>query len=197
MYTPSVRDLIEELGRLPGIGPRSAQRIAFYLLRSERNDVYRLADAIRRAKDQATFCEVCFNFSEGSICEICEDATRDRTVICVVEEPKDVVALERTKEYKGLYHVLQGALNPIEGIGPDRIKVKELLKRLTDATIIEVILCTNPNIEGEATAMYLARQLQDSGITVTRIASGLPVGGDLDYADELTIGRALSGRRLL
>ncbi|NNN15867.1 MAG: recombination protein RecR [Acidimicrobiaceae bacterium] len=195
MYTPSIRSLIEELGKLPGIGPRSAQRIAFYLLRSETNDVYRLADAIKSAKDNAMFCETCFNFSEGVMCSICSDQTRDRSIICVVEEPKDVVALERSREYKGLYHVLQGALSPIDGIGPDKIKVRELLVRLADKTITEVILCTNPNIEGEATAMYLARQLQDTGLTVTRIASGLPVGGDLDYADELTIGRALQGRR--
>lgn len=195
MYTPSIQALLDEFAKLPGIGPKSASRIAFFLLKAERLDVVRLSDAIIKAKDLARWCSICFNFSEDDVCEICADEERDPEMICVVEEPKDVVALERTREYKGLYHVLQGSLSPIEGIGPDKLRIAELLRRLSDPRVKEVILCTNPNLEGEATAMYLSRSLAQTGISVTRIASGLPVGGDLEYADELTLGRALSGRR--
>ncbi len=195
VYTPAVQTLIDELGRLPGIGPKSAQRIAFHLVKLPEQDALRLADAIRDAKAKVRFCEICFNVSDEVQCEICADPRRDQSVICVVEEPRDIVAVERTQEYRGRYHVLQGAINPIDGIGPDQLRVKELLQRLNDHAVEEVILCTNPNIEGEATAMYLARLLEPSGIRVTRIASGLPVGGDLEYADELTLGRALEGRR--
>jgi recombination protein RecR len=195
VYTPSVQALIDELGRLPGVGPKSAQRIAFHLLKVEDVDAYRLADAIRAAKSAARFCERCFNIADQPECEICRDARRDHTLVCVVEEPRDIVAIERTQEFRGRYHVLGGAISPIEGVGPDQLKVRELLARLGAEEIHEVILCTNPNIEGEATAMYLARLLEPLGVTVTRIASGLPVGGDLEYADELTLGRALEGRR--
>ncbi len=195
VYTPAVQALIDELGRLPGIGPKSAQRIAFHLVKLPADDALRLAEAITEAKARVRFCEECFNISDEARCEICADDRRDGTVICVVEEPRDIVAVERTREFKGRYHVLQGAINPIDGIGPDQLRVKELLDRLGASEVREVILCTNPNIEGEATAMYLARLIEPSGITVTRIASGLPVGGDLEYADELTLGRALEGRR--
>lgn len=195
MYAGPVQDLIDELGRMPGVGPKSAQRIAFHLLKLPREDALRLAHAINEVKDKVAFCERCFNVSEGPLCGICSDERRDPHLICVVEEPKDIVAVEKTHEFKGRYHVLQGAISPIEGIGPDQLKVKELLARLDPEGVTEVILCTNPNIEGEATAMYLARLLKPLGITVTRIASGLPVGGDLEYADELTLGRALEGRR--
>ncbi|SHE62108.1 DNA replication and repair protein RecR [Ferrithrix thermotolerans DSM 19514] len=198
MYTPSVQTLIDELARLPGIGPKSAQRIAFYILKSDKERALRLADAIVECKEKVSFCESCFNLSESRLCGICSDKDRDRSVICLVEEPRDVIAIEKTKEYRGLYHVLGGVLNPIDGIGPDKIRVRELLKRLSgNSGINEVIVCTNPNLEGEATALYLARLLADSGITVSRLASGLPVGGDLEYADELTLGRALVGRRVL
>lgn len=195
VYAGAVQDLIDELGRLPGIGPKSAQRIAFHLLKVPREDALRLATAISEAKERVRFCERCFNIAEGPLCGICSDDRRDAHVLAVVEESRDIVALERTREFRGRYHVLQGAISPIEGIGPDQLKVKELLARLDPEGITEVILCTNPNIEGEATAMYLGRLLQPLGITVTRIASGLPVGGDLEYADELTLGRALEGRR--
>ena len=195
MYAGPVQDLIDELGRLPGIGPKSAQRIAFHLLKLPVQDASRLARAIDEMKARVTFCGRCFNVSEGPECEICADPRRDTNVVCVVEEPKDIVAVERTGEYRGRYHVLQGAISPIEGIGPDQLKVRELVARLEPEGITEVILCTNPNIEGEATAMYLARLLRPLGLEVTRIASGLPVGGDLEYADELTLGRALEGRR--
>ena len=195
VYAGAVQDLIDELGRLPGIGPKSAQRIAFHLLKIPREDALRLAEAIGAAKERVRFCERCFNFAESELCEICADDRRDAHVVCVVEESRDIVAVERTREFRGRYHVLQGAISPIEGIGPDQLKVKELLERLEPEGITEVILCTNPNIEGEATAMYLGRLLTPLGITVTRIASGLPVGGDLEYADELTLGRALEGRR--
>jgi recombination protein RecR len=195
VYAPPVQQLIDEFGRLPGIGPKSAQRIAFYLLKAPKEDANRLAKAIEIAKERIAFCERCFNVSESPICEICSDSRRDNHVICVVEEPRDVVAVERTNEFKGRYHVLQGVINPIEGIGPDQLRVKELLKRLDPEEVTEVILCTNPNIEGEATGMYLARLLEPLGVEVTRIASGLPVGGDLEYADELTLGRALEHRR--
>jgi recombination protein RecR len=185
---------------LPGIGPKSAQRIAFHLLKLSRPDATRLANAIVEAKDKVTFCSRCFNIAEGagdldSLCSICTDDRRDAALLCVVEEPRDIVAVEKTGEFRGRYHVLQGAISPIEGVGPDQLRVKELLTRLEDGTVQEIILCTNPNIEGEATALSLARLLKPMGLRVTRIASGLPVGGDLEYADELTLGRALEGRR--
>ena len=195
MYTNLVQELIDEFGRLPGIGPKSAQRIAFYLLKLPREDALRLASVIVEAKDKVSFCRRCFNVAEGEECEICRDPRRDTSLVCVVEEPRDIVALEKTQDYRGRYHVLQGAINPIEGIGPEQLRVRELLQRLADENIAEVILCTNPNLEGDATAMYLSRQLRPLGIRVTRLASGLPVGGDLEYADELTLGRALEGRR--
>ena len=190
-----VQSLVDELGRLPGIGPKSAQRIAFFLLKSAPDDAKRLARAIVEAKERVSWCRRCFNFAEGDLCVYCRDDRRDSTLLCVVEEPRDIVAVERTQEYRGLYHVLLGAISPIEGIGPDQLKVKELLARVNDEGVQEVILATNPNIEGEATAMYLARLLKPLGLRVTRIASGLPVGGDLEYADEVTLGRALEGRR--
>ena len=200
MYAGPVQDLIEELGRLPGIGPKSAQRIAFHLLKLPRIDAMRLATAIGEVKERISFCSRCFNVAEvpaegDARCGICLDGARDPHVVCVVEEPRDIVAVEKTREYRGRYHVLQGAISPIEGVGPDQLRVRELLARLEPEGVTEVILCTNPNIEGEATAMYLARLLGPLGLKVTRIASGLPVGGDLEYADELTLGRALQGRR--
>ena len=196
VYAGPVQDLIDELGRLPGVGPKSAQRIAFHLLKLPKDDALRLAQTIREVKEKVSWCHRCFNISEGELCGICLDQRRDATVVCVVEEPRDIVAVEKTQEFKGRYHVLQGAISPIDGIGPDQLKVRELLARLGAEGIQELILCTNPNIEGEATALYLARLLKDvPGIRVTRIASGLPVGGDLEYADELTLGRALEGRR--
>jgi recombination protein RecR len=195
VYAGPVQDLIDELGRLPGIGPKSAQRIAFHLLKLESQDALRLARAITEVKDKVSFCATCFNVAEGDLCGICADSRRDATVVCVVEEPRDLVAVEKTGEFAGRYHVLQGAISPIEGVGPDQLRVRELLARIEREGIGEVILCTNPNLEGEATAMYLGRLLKPLGITVTRIASGLPVGGDLEYADELTLGRALEGRR--
>jgi recombination protein RecR len=197
VYAAAVQDLIDELGRLPGIGPKSAQRIAFHLLKLSREDALRLARAIGEAKERVAWCSRCFNLAEGDLCAICSDDRREAGVLCVVEEPRDVVAVEKTGEYRGRYHVLQGAISPIEGIGPDQLRVKDLLGRIEDEQIGEVILCTNPNIEGEATAMYLGRLLKPLGVKVTRIASGLPVGGDLEYADELTLGRALEGRREL
>ena len=197
MYAGPVQDLIDELGRLPGVGPKSAQRIAFHLLKLPSIDALRLANAIAVVKERVSFCQTCFNISEGSACGICTDTRRESGVLCVVEEPRDIVAVEKTGEFRGRYHVLQGAISPIEGIGPDQLKVKELLTRIEPEGIGEVILCTNPNIEGEATAMYISRLLKPLGITVTRIASGLPVGGDLEYADELTLGRALEGRRTI
>ena len=195
IYTPALQKLIDELGKLPGVGPKSAQRIAFHLIKIPEQDALSLAVAIQQAKQKVRFCETCFNMSDQAICEICSDSQRDSSLICVVEEPRDIVALERTREYKGLYHVLQGAINPIDGIGPEQLKIRELLDRLKGNSVVEVILCTNPNIEGEATAMYLAKLIEPLGIQVSRIASGLPVGGDLEYADELTLGRALEGRR--
>jgi recombination protein RecR len=195
VYAGPVQDLIDELGRLPGVGPKSAQRIAFHLLKLSKDDALRLANSITEVKERISFCHRCFNVSEGEECELCLDSKRDAHTVCVVEEPRDIVAIEKTREYRGLYHVLQGAISPIEGIGPEQLKVKELLARIEAEGITEVILCTNPNIEGEATAMYLARLIQLPGVKVTRIASGLPVGGDLEYADELTLGRALEGRR--
>ena len=195
VYAGPVQDLIDELGRLPGVGPKSAQRIAFHLLKLPTPDALRLANSIVVVKERVAFCATCFNIAEGDRCGICTDERRESGVVCVVEEPRDIVAVEKTGEYRGRYHVLQGAISPIEGIGPDQLRVKELLGRIEPEGIAEVILCTNPNIEGEATAMYLGRLLKPLGIRVTRIASGLPVGGDLEYADELTLGRALEGRR--
>jgi recombination protein RecR len=200
VYAGPVQELIDELGRLPGIGPKSAQRIAFHLLKLAKTDALRLAQAIAEVKERVAFCSRCFNIAvtggEGpDECGICRDDRRDPTVLCVVEEPRDIVAVERTGEFRGRYHVLQGAISPIEGIGPDQLRVRELLTRLEPEGVTEVILCTNPNLEGEATALYLGKLLKPLGVRVTRIASGLPVGGDLEYADELTLGRALEGRR--
>jgi recombination protein RecR len=195
VYAGPVQELIDQLGRLPGVGPKSAQRIAFYLLKLPKEDAERLADAIVEVKAKISFCRRCWNVAEGELCDMCSDTRRDPTIVCVVEEPRDIVAVEKTQEFHGLYHVLQGAISPIEGIGPEQLRVKELLARVDTEGIKEVILCTNPNLEGEATAMYLARLLKPLGLSVTRIASGLPVGGDLEYADELTLGRALEGRR--
>ena len=195
MYEGAVQDLIDELGRLPGIGPKSAQRIAFHLLATEGVDVERLAATLLRVKNEVKFCTICGNVAEADVCRICNDARRDLTVICVVEEPKDVVAIERTREFRGRYHVLGGAISPIDGIGPDDLRIRELLARLRDGEVTELILATDPNLEGEATATYLARLLMPMGLNVTRLASGLPVGGDLEYADEVTLGRAFSGRR--
>ncbi|HLN16548.1 MAG TPA: recombination mediator RecR [Acidimicrobiales bacterium] len=198
MYTGPLRALIDELGRLPGVGPKSAQRIAFFLLKVPNEDALRLADAIVAVKERTTLCERCFNVAEGGeLCAVCSDERRDPTMVCVVEDPRDIVAVERTRQFSGRYHVLQGALNPLEGVGPEQLRVGELLARVEAEGITEVILCTNPNLEGEATAMYLARLLGPLGLKVTRLASGLPVGGDLEYADELTLGRALEGRRVL
>lgn len=194
-YTPPVQALIDELGRLPGIGPKSAQRIAFHLLKVPVDDANRLAHAITEAKDKVRFCERCFNVSESELCDYCTDDRRDSSIICVVEESRDIVSIEKTGEFRGRYHVLLGAMSPLEGIGPEQLKIRELLTRLGPEGVQEVIVCTNPNTEGEVTAMYLARTLKPLGLTVTRIASGLPVGGDLEYADELTLGRALEGRR--
>jgi recombination protein RecR len=195
VYEGPVQTLIDELGRLPGVGPKSAQRIAFYLLKADVQDARRLARAIEDAKDKVSWCRRCYNISQGEYCNFCRDERRDTHIVCVVEEPRDIVAIERTGEFPGRYHVLQGAISPIEGVGPEQLRVKELLARIGDEDITEVILATNPNIEGEATAMYLARLLKPIGLKVTRIASGLPVGGDLEYADEVTLGRALEGRR--
>jgi recombination protein RecR len=195
MYAGPLQGLVDELGRLPGIGPKSAQRIAFHLLKVAPEDANRLADAIVAVKERVTLCPQCFNVAEGGLCAICDDTRRDATVLCVVEDPRDIVAVEKTREFRGRYHVLHGALNPIEGVGPDQLRVDELMARLGTEAVTEVILCTNPNLEGEATAMFLAGRLKELGVTVTRIASGLPVGGDLEYADELTLGRALEGRR--
>ncbi len=197
MYEGVVQDLIDELGRLPGIGPKGAQRIAFYLLAADPADVRRLVSALVEVKEKVRFCRTCGNVSEAEECRICLDLRRDPTVLCVVEEPKDVVAIERTREFRGRYHVLGGAISPIEGIGPDDLRVRELMTRLADGTVTELILATDPNLEGEATATYLARLIKPMGLRVTRLASGLPVGGDLEYADEVTLGRAFEGRRLL
>jgi recombination protein RecR len=194
-YVTAVQALIDELGKLPGIGPKSAQRIAFHLLKVPADDANRLARAVTEAKAKVRFCSRCWNVAEADECAICADDRRDPSVVCVVEEARDIVAIERTGEFRGRYHVLLGAFNPIEGIGAEHLKIRELLARLEPEGVNEVILCTNPNIEGEATAMYLARLLKPLGVKVTRIASGLPVGGDLEYADELTLGRALEGRR--
>ena len=201
MYAGPIQELIDELGRLPGVGPKSAQRIAFHILRVEPMDALRLADAIRDVKERISFCRRCFNVAERDSgdrepqCSICTDTRRDSKTVCVVEDPRDIAAVEKTQEFHGRYHVLQGSISPIAGIGPEQLRVKELLARIEPEAVTEVILCTNPTIEGETTAMYLAKLLKPLGIKVTRIASGLPVGGDLEYADELTLGRALEGRR--
>jgi len=195
VFAGPIQELVDELGRLPGVGPRSAQRIAFYLLETERESALRLAHAIVEVKDRIRLCERCFNVSETELCAICSDSRRDASILCVVEDPRDIVAVERTREFRGTYHVLGGALSPIDGVGPEQLRVRPLLVRLGLEGVVEVILCTNPNLEGDTTAMYLARLLKPLGLTVTRLASGLPVGGDLEYADELTLGRALEGRR--
>jgi recombination protein RecR len=195
MYEGVVQDLIDELGRLPGVGPKCAQRLAFHLLQAEPEDVRRLAEVLVQVKQRVKFCSVCFNVSEEEQCRICRDPRRDVSVICVVEEYKDVAAIERTREFKGRYHVLGGALDPLSGIGPDQLRVRELLARIGSDDITEVILATDPNLEGEATATYLTRMLREFGLRITRLASGLPVGGDLEYADEVTLGRAFAGRR--
>ena len=195
MYEGAVQDLIDELGRLPGVGPKSAQRIAFHLLAADPVDVRRLAQVLIEVKERVRFCSVCGNVAEEDTCRICRDHRRDPTVLCVVEESKDVVAIERTREYRGRYHVLGGAISPIDGIGPDDLRVRELMPRLADGVVTEVSLATDPNLEGEATATYLTRLLKPMGLRVTRLASGLPVGGDLEYADEVTLGRAFEGRR--
>lgn len=194
MYEGAVQDLIDELGRLPGIGPKSAQRVAFHILEADSDDMRRLAEAIRTVKEKVQFCEICFNVSEESRCRICQDTRRDSALLCVVEESKDVMAIERTRSFRGRYHVLGGAINPIAGVGPDQLRIRQLLNRLSDETIQEVIIATDPNLEGEATATYLVRMLGSLGIRITRLASGLPVGGDLEYADDVTLGRAFEGR---
>jgi recombination protein RecR len=197
VYEGVVQDLIDELGRLPGVGPKSAQRIAFHILQADPADVRRLAHTLAEVKARVRFCTVCGNVAEGEQCRVCRDPRRDPAVICVVEESKDVVAIERTREFRGKYHVLGGAISPIEGVGPDDLRIRELLTRLADGTVTELIIATDPNLEGEATATYLARMIKPMGLKVTRLASGLPVGGDLEYADEVTLGRAFEGRRLL
>jgi len=195
VYEGAVQELIDELGRLPGVGPKSAQRLAFHILEADPQDMKRLVDAITTVKERVKFCTVCGNVTEQELCNICRDPRRDPSVICVVEESKDVLAVERTRSFRGRYHVLGGAINPIAGIGPEQLRIRELLTRLNDGAIQEIIIATDPNLEGEATATYLARMLKSIGITVTRLASGLPVGGDLEYADEVTLGRAFEGRR--
>src|SRR6187431_2336828 len=195
MYDGAVQDLIDELGHLPGVGPKSAQRIAFHILSAESTDIKRLADAIITVKEKVRFCETCGNVAESETCRICADPRRVLDILCVVEEPKDVVAIERTREFRGRYHVLGGAIDPMNGVGPDDLRIRELLARLGDGVVTEVIIATDPNIEGEATATYIARMLAPLELTVSRLASGLPVGGDLEYADEVTLGRAFEGRR--
>lgn len=197
MYEGAVQELIDELGRLPGIGPKSAQRLAFHILEADTEDMQRLVRAIVTVKERVKFCTVCGNVTEAELCNICRDERRDPTVICVVEESKDVLAVERTRAFRGRYHVLGGAISPIDGVGPDELRIKELMTRLADGTVTELILATDPNLEGEATATFLARLVKPMGLRVTRPASGLPVGGDLEYADEVTLGRAFEGRRLL
>lgn len=196
-YPQPIAKLIDGFMKLPGIGPKTAGRLAFYVLTMKEEDVLELAKALVNAKRDLSHCLVCSNITDSDLCPICRDKTRDQTVICVVQDPKDVIAMERTKEFTGLYHVLHGAISPMDGIGPEDIKIPELIKRLQDESIKEVILATNPTIEGEATAMYISRLLKPSGIKVTRIAHGLPVGGDLEYADEVTLTKALEGRREL
>jgi recombination protein RecR len=195
MYEGAIQDLIDELGRLPGIGPKSAQRLAFHVLQADSADVARLADALRRVKELVRFCGTCFNVAESEQCRICRDPRRNDELICVVEEPKDVVAIEKTGVFRGRYHVLGGAINPLEGVGPDNLRIRELMARLATGEVKELILATDPNTEGEATATYLALMVKPMGLSVTRLASGLPVGGDLEYADEITLGRAFEGRR--
>ena len=195
MYEGAIQDLIDELGRLPGIGPKSAQRIAFHIIQSERVDVTRLADVLRTVKERVKFCIECGNITEEDLCLICRDPRRDNSLICVVEESKDVMAIEKTREFRGKYHVLGGAISPIDGIGPENLRIRELMVRLANTEIQELIIATDPNLEGEATASYLIRQIKPMGIKVSRLASGLPVGGDLEYADEVTLGRAFEGRR--
>lgn len=195
MYEGAIQDLIDALGRLPGIGPKSAQRIAFHILQSESETAAALVDAIRTVKERVKFCTECGNVSEETQCRICRDPRRENTSICVVEESKDVIAIERTREFRGKYHVLGGAISPIDGVGPDQLRIRELMVRLADSAVTEIILATDPNLEGEATATYLARLLKPLGLKVSRLASGLPVGGDLEYADEVTLGRAFEGRR--
>ena len=195
MYEGAIQDLIDALGRLPGIGPKSAQRIAFHILQSEGETAAALVDAIRTVKERVKFCTECGNVSEETKCRICRDPRRENTSICVVEESKDVIAIERTREFRGKYHVLGGAISPIDGIGPDQLRIRELMARLADSAVTEIILATDPNLEGEATATYLARLIKPLGLKVSRLASGLPVGGDLEYADEVTLGRAFEGRR--
>ena len=195
MYDGIVQELIDELGRLPGVGPKSAQRIAFHILQTPSFDVSRLSKLLAEVRERVKFCERCGNVSEAELCAICRDPRRDQTLICVVEDAKDVAAIERTREFRGLYHVLGGAINPMAGIGPNELRIRELMTRLADGTVQEIILATNPNLEGEATAAYLSRLMGDMQIAVTRLASGLPVGGDLEYADEVTLGRAFAGRR--
>jgi len=195
MYEGIIQDLIDELGRLPGVGPKSAQRIAFHIIQSDRVDVTRLAEILKTVKERVKFCAVCGNISEEDICKICRDSRRDNTAICVVEESKDVLAIEKTREFKGKYHVLGGAISPIDGIGPENLRIRELMARLAETEISEIIIATDPNLEGEATATYLTRLIKPLGIKVSRLASGLPVGGDLEYADEVTLGRAFEGRR--
>jgi recombination protein RecR len=197
VYEGAVQELIDELGRLPGVGPKSAQRIAFHLLAQDPEDVQRLVVALTEVKARVRFCATCGNVAEEEQCRICRDPRRDTSLVCVVEESKDVVAIERTREFRGRYHVLGGAISPIDGVGPDDLRIRELMTRLADGTITEVIIATDPNLEGEATAAFLARTLRPMGLRVTRLASGLPVGGDLEYADEVTLGRAFEGRRLL
>jgi recombination protein RecR len=195
MYEGIIQDLIDELGRLPGIGPKSAQRIAFHVIQSDRVDVTRLAEVLKTVKERVKFCSICGNISEEELCKICRDPRRDKTSICVVEESKDVLAIEKTREFKGTYHVLGGAISPIDGVGPENLRIKELMTRLAETQISEVIIATDPNLEGEATATYLTRLIKPLGVKVSRLASGLPVGGDLEYADEITLGRAFEGRR--
>ena len=197
MYEGPVQDLIDELGRLPGVGPKSAQRIAFHLLDADKDEVQQLVDAISTVKTSVSFCVICGNVTEQEECAICRDARRDRSVICVVEESKDVMAIERTRSYRGLYHVLGGAISPLQGVGPDQLRIRELMTRLSDETVQEIVLAMDPNLEGEATSTYLTRMLKTLGIRVTRLASGLPVGGDLEYADEVTLGRAFEGRTVV
>jgi recombination protein RecR len=195
VYEGALQDLVEEFGKLPGIGPKSAQRLAFHILQTDSQDVDALAQALTDVKKRVRFCEICGNVSEEAECTVCQDPRRDRSMICIVEEPKDVVAIERTREYRGLYHVLGGAIDPMAGVGPDNLRIKELMTRLQDGEVKETVIATDPNLEGEATATYLVRLISSLGVTVTRLASGLPVGGDLEYADEVTLGRAFSGRR--
>jgi len=197
VYAGTVQDLIEQLGRLPGIGPKSAQRLAFHILAASPEEVGKLVTALQEVKAKVRFCVTCGNIAEQELCPLCANPRRDATVLCVVEEPKDIVAIERTREFRGLYHVLGGAINPIRGVGPEDLRVRELFERLQSGQVTEVILATNPNIEGDATATYLARSIIAVGVRVSRLASGLPVGGDLEFADEVTLGRALEGRRLV